>query len=208
MKENREDRGPGEEGEFRTRKILEVAALETSGEFGHRELTVQRITNRAGLDRRDFYRWFDSAEACYAAAYEEVVEEIMADMISVVRRQEGWLRRMRAALASLGETLAAEPLLARGIFIEVHVAGGRAAAKRDEVFERLSRAVDSARREIVSRHSPPPITARLILSMVEATVVKAVMTAEPALFAKAIPDLLYVAVSFYFGPEKAQAELG
>jgi AcrR family transcriptional regulator len=188
------------------RKILELAALEASGESGYRELTVQGIVDRAGLDRRRFYRCFEDQWACYAAAYADTVDELVADLRHVAKRQEGWLPALRAALAGLGTFLEAEPMLARGILLEVHVAGGSAVAKRDEVFERLSRAIDSARRENESRHSPPPIAARLILNTIEATVSRYLVIGEPEQFADAVPDLLYIAVSIYFGRDAAEAE--
>ena len=113
---------------------------------------------------------------------------------------------MRSGLSALAKFLETEPLLAGGIFLEVYVAGGAAAAKHDEVFERLSRAVDTARRENASRQSPPPIAAKFILNMIEAAVTKWLQTDEPPPFAKEIPDLLYIAVTFYFGREEAERQ--
>lgn len=168
---------------------------------------MQKIVDRAELDRQRFYLCFEDQWACYAAAYADTVEELVADLRHVAERQEGWLPALRAALAGLGRFLEAEPLLARGILLEVHVAGGPAIAKRDEVFERLSRAIDSARRENESRHSPPPIAARLILNTIEAIVSRYLVIGEPERFADAVPDLLYIAVSIYFGRDVAEAEL-
>jgi AcrR family transcriptional regulator len=196
-----------QEPDARNRRILGLAALEVSGESGYRNLGVDSILQRAGLDHQAFYRCFDDPAACYAAGYVTAVDELTADLLEVAYREESWADRLRAGLESLGRFLEAEPFLARGIFLEFHAAGGGAAAKHDEVFERLSRAVDTARREIESRHSPPPIASTLILNMIEAAASRWLQIGGPEPFAKAVPDLLYVAVAFYFGREEAKRQV-
>ena len=185
-----------------------MAALEVGGESGYRNLTVERILERAGLSPEEFYVHFDDATACFASGYVDTVDELVADLLAATGERTGWVACMRAALESLGRFLTAESTLARGIFLEVYTAGGAATAKRDQVFERLSRAVDSARRETESRHSPPPIAALLILSMIEAAAGRWLRSGDPELFSEAIPDLLYVAAVFYFGREEAERKIG
>jgi hypothetical protein len=80
-------------------------------------------------------------------------------------------------------------------------------AKREEVFERLTRAIDSARRETESRHSPPPITAAFMLSAIEESVVMALVKDEPGRFAETVPELTFLAAAAYFGEEAAREEL-
>ncbi|MDX6634337.1 MAG: hypothetical protein QOF06_540 [Solirubrobacterales bacterium] len=191
----------------RARKTLGLAALETSGEQGYLQLTVQKIIDRAELDRQHFYRCFEDQWACYATAYADTIDELVADLLNVAGRQKEWLPALGSALDGLARFIEAETLLAKGILLEVHVAGGRAITKRNEVFERLSRAIDRARRENASRHSPPPMTAQFILNMIEAAVSRFLTFGEPERFADSIPDLLYIAASTYFGREVAEARL-
>lgn len=207
MSETRDESRQGEDPDAQNRRILGVAALETSGDSGYRNLTVEKILQRAGLDRRSFYRCFEDPAACYASGYEATVEDLTADLLAATRRTGRWADGMQASLKGVGRFLETEPSLARGIFLEIYAAGGAAAAKRDEVFERLSHAIDTARRENESRHSPPPIAASLILNMIEAAASRWLQTDDPEPFAKAVPDLLYVAVAFYFGREAAERQV-
>lgn len=208
MREIEGDSERATDDDVHARKVLELAALEASGERGYRELTAQEIADRAEVGRHRFYRCFEDQWVCYAAAYADTVDELVPDLLEVAKRQEGWVPAVRAVLYGLGKFLEAEPLLARGILLEVHVAGGPAADKRDEVFERLSRAIDTARRENSSRHSPPPIAARFILNAIEAAAGRFLVVGEPERFADTIPDLLFIAASIYFGRDEAEAQLG
>lgn len=207
MTETRDESQQGGDPDARKRRILEVAALEASGEVGYQRLTTEAIVARADLDLETFHRHFATASACYASAYAITVDELVAGLVDSTRSEMSWVEGMRAALDRVGRFLQAEPLLARGILLEVYAAGGAAVVKHDEVFERLSRAIDTARRETEPRHSPPPIAATLILSMIEAAASRW-LREEPASFTEAIPDLLYLAVFFYFGREEAERQIG
>jgi AcrR family transcriptional regulator len=207
LRETRDESQDKEDPEARNRRILGVAALEASGESGFRNLTVAKIAERASLDAESFYSQFPDPSSCFASGYIATVDELAADLLDATKRQATWVLGMRTGLYALGKLIEAEPFLAQGILLEVHVAGGAAQAKRYEVFERLSRAVDTARRENASRHSPPPIAATFILNMIEAVASKWLQEDEPPPFTEAIPDLLYLAASFYFGHEEAERQV-
>jgi AcrR family transcriptional regulator len=188
------------------RRAMELAALEGSGQAGYRALTVQLILDRSRVSRNSFYKAFADKADCYMQGYAMAIERLAADILGECETAPDWLTAFRAALAQLERFIEVEPDLAKGLLAEVHVAGGAAMAKRKEVFERLARAIDRARRETSgSRHSPPPITASFILNAIEAAVVRSFFPDPPTEFADSIPDLLYIAVSVYFG-EKAARE--
>jgi AcrR family transcriptional regulator len=185
---------------------LQLAALRLAGELGYSALTVQRIIERAGSNRARFYTSFADKEDCYAQGYTLVIEELATALLAPGRSSTDWLGGFRSGLAALASFAEAEPALARGVLAEVHVAGGAAIDKRKEVFERLSRAIDRARRETVaSRHSPPPITSAFILSAIEAAVIRSLLYDEGQAFAASIPDLTYMAAAMYFGTNAARA---
>lgn len=201
-------RGEGFDPTAVARRRFELAALEASGEVGYRKLTVQRILDRAALSRPRFYRSFHNRDECYAQAYAAAIEAAQAEILTAGAAASDWLGGFRACLNRVATFAESDPHLARGLFAEVHVAGGAALAKRKEVFERLSRAVDSARRETpASRHSPPPITASFILCAVEEAVVRTVLRGSPAELSGLLPELVYLAAVPYFGRERALAEL-
>jgi AcrR family transcriptional regulator len=188
-------------------RIME-AAIEACGERGYREATVQDVIDRYGGHRQQFYKHFAGKADCYAAAYEFEVERLYAALGDRAAAEPSWRQGLVALLSGLAEFLCERPTFARGLLVEIHVAGGPALLKRLEVFERLTRAVDSARRETESRHSPPPVTATFMVGAIEAAVTSALTRAEPEDFAAAVPELAHMVLAAYFGDEIAGEETG
>ena len=194
----------GEATQLRER-IME-AALEACGERGYRDATVQDVIDRYGGHRQQFYAHFAGKAACYANAYEFEVERLYTALRARAAAEPSWHRGLVAVLNGLAELICARPTFARGLLVEVHVAGGPALLKRLEVFERLTRAVDSARRETKSRHSPPPVTATFMVGAIEAAVTSSLSRGEPQDFGAAVPELAHMVLAAYFGDETAEDE--
>jgi AcrR family transcriptional regulator len=181
------------------REQIMVAALQVSGELGYRKLTVQKVLERYGGHRVQFYSHFANVGACYATAYATHAGRLRDELLKAGAAQPSWRAGLRAALRELAAFACESPLLARGLLIEAHVAGPPTLGHREEVLERLSRALDSARREIGSRHSPPPLTAPFMVSAIDAAVVSALAKGEPQRFAAAAPELEQMISAAYFG---------
>jgi AcrR family transcriptional regulator len=181
-------------------EIME-AMLTVSGEIGYRKVAVRHVLERYGGYRLQFYRHFESKAQCYAVAYEVEVERLVDGMLRAGAEEESWRDGLRAALEFLSAFIRERPALARGLLTEVHVAGGAALAKREEVFERLSHAIDSARRETGSRHSPPPVTAMFIVGAIDGAVGDVLARGAPEDFELAIPELVEMANVAYFGDQ-------
>jgi AcrR family transcriptional regulator len=181
-------------------RIME-AVLSVSGELGYRNVAVRHLLERYGGYRLQFYRHFESKADCYAAAYEVEIERLYAGLMDAAGPAESWRGGLRAALDYLAGFIEERPALARGLLIEVYVAGGPALAKREEVFERLSSALDRARHETKSRHSPPPVTAAFMVGAIEQSVALALTKGEPESFVLAVPELTRMISVAYFGDD-------
>ncbi len=189
------------------REAAMEAMLIAAGERGYGKVAVRHVLEHYGGHRVQFYDIFADKAECYAAAYELEAERLCGELLVTAATAASWRQGLRAALAELARFARERPLAAKGLLIEVQVAGGRALAVREAVMERLSRAIDSARRETQSRHSPPPVTASFMVSAIDAAVVGAIARGEPQEFASAIPELAYMVVSAYFGEEAGREEL-
>jgi AcrR family transcriptional regulator len=181
-------------------------ALEACGKHGYRDASVQDVINAYGGYRHQFYRYFGSKAECYAAAYEAEIERLYTELAARAAAEPSWQQGLVSVLGGLAKFLCERPMLARGLLVEVHVAGGPALLKRMEVFERLTRAVDSARHETESRHSPPPVTATFMVGAIEAAVTSALMRSNPRDFSAAVPELAHMVLAAYFGDEIAGEE--
>lgn len=185
-------------GVEKRRAELEIAALLSSAELGYANLTVQAVLDRSGVSRNRFYREFDNLAACFSSAYCREIEQLSERLLKGC--DGGWLAGLDGALATLQEMVLTEPKLTRAMVVEVHVAGGQALAKRKEVLERLSHALDGARREIPrSRHSPPPLTAPFMLSAIEAAVCHFFLDPEVDDFGQTVAALRNLIVDAYRG---------
>lgn len=175
------------------------AMLLACGELGFRQVTVEEVLGRYGGYRAQFYRRFTNLGECYTAAYEAEAEKLCEQLLEAGAGEPSWRRGLDAALRLLAGFVREQPLVARALLVDVHIAGGPALAKRKEIFERLSRALDGARRETESRHSPPPLTALFMVSAVEASVVSALIAGEPQRFEEALPEIVEMIGAAYFG---------
>jgi len=133
---------------------------------------VQNVLDPYGGYRMQFYRNFESKAACYEAADAAEAERLSEAVLPAGAAAGSWRCGLRAALGELGRYACERPLEGRGLLVEVRVAEGGALAKRKELFDRLSRAVDSARRETKYRHSLPLIAAEFMIRAIEASVVR------------------------------------
>ncbi|HEX4306472.1 MAG TPA: TetR family transcriptional regulator [Solirubrobacterales bacterium] len=186
-----------------TRARLERAALEVAGERGYPALTVQMLLERAGVGRARFYALFADKTECFAAAYASAADELEGELLAPCEDAAAWAEGLRGSLEALSGILRARPAWALGVLGQAQVAGGAPGARRKEALERLSRAMDRARREIGSRHSPPPTTAAFILAAIESAAVRNLTYRGGRDFAETVPELLYLSVAPYLGTEAA-----
>ena len=190
-----------------TRLAILEAMLASCGEKGYRRVAVQDVIERYGGNRVQFYRHFSSKADCYADAYEEEVERLHDRVRATAGAEGGWRGGLRAGLEELADYVEERRLVARGLLVEVHVAGGPALALRAEVLERGVAAIDAGRSEDGAGPSPPPITARFMAGAIESTLAGALAAGEPGAFAAAVPELTHMIVSAYLGDEAAAEEL-
>jgi AcrR family transcriptional regulator len=194
-------RAPGDQ------QILDAVLLAV-GEQGYGQTCIRDVLARAGVSRARFRQSFESMDDCFAAAYEIEAERLCDSVLAAGRRGSSWREGFSAALAELLDFVAAEPLRARALMLEAVAARGRAWAKNEEVIERLTRAVDSARHETGSRHRAPLLTGKLMVGAIESSVLRLIIAGEEARAPSLLADLTNFVVLNYFGEEAADEELG
>jgi AcrR family transcriptional regulator len=191
----------------RARERLLEAVLLVSGERGYEQISVQDVIERGRASRATFYKHFDDKEDCFAQAYRDAAGWLYQRLIGIAKRQPSWREGLRAGMAELLEFCANQPALARALLVEAHAAGGAALAEHDLLMERLSRAIDGARREIPSRQAPPPITATFMVGAIETLVRAKLMSDEPETAPEMLPGLLHFVVMQFYGEDAAWEEM-
>jgi AcrR family transcriptional regulator len=181
--------------------------LVASGELGYEHVAVRHVIERAKTSRATFYKHFDDREDCFSQAHHDAGDWLYRRLIGAANRQPSWREGLRAALAELLEFCANQPAIAKALLVEVHAVGERALAQRRELMERLSRALDGARREIPSRQAPPPVTSPFIVGAIDTLVSTKLMEGDAAHAPEMLPGLLHFVVMQYFGEEAAWEEM-
>jgi AcrR family transcriptional regulator len=187
-------------------RILE-AMLVASGELGYEQVAVRHVIERANTSRATFYKHFEDREDCFAQAYRDAGEWLYRRLVGTANRQPSWREGLRAGLAELLEFCANQPAIAKALVVEVHAAGERPQAYRRDLMERLSRALDGARREIPSRHAPPPVTSDFIVGAIDTLLAAKLLDGDAARAPEMLPGLLHFVVMQYLGESAAWEEM-
>jgi AcrR family transcriptional regulator len=198
---------PGSRGRRPPRERILEAMLVVSGELGFEQVAVRHVIERAQTSRATFYKHFVDREDCFAQAYGEVGNWLCLRLIGAAKRRPSWREGLRAALAELLEFCANQPAIAKALLVEVHAAGEPSLAQRRDLMERLSRALDSARREIPSRQAPPPVAADFIVGAIDTLLAAKLLDGDAEHAPEMLPGLLHFVVMQYLGESAAWEEM-
>ncbi len=190
--------------EATTKKILR-GVLEAVGSEGYQQASVRSAIERAGVYRQAFYDRFDNKRDCYLAGLDEGFAEARLGLGASGAGETTWRGRMRRTLEALLGRIEAEPEVARALLVEVHAAGPEAVARWRAALEAGRHGVDLARGE--ATEAAPAIAAEAIVAGILAVLQSRLSAGRRHGYAELLPDLAYLAVLPYFGPESAAEEL-
>lgn len=179
--------------------------LQAVGRKGYERATVQDAILEAGLYRQAFYDSFTDKDDCYLQAIDAGSAWIELAMREAAVGQATWRGQLRGALTGLLRFLDMEPEVGRALLVEVHAAGPPAVGKRTEAMERAAMMMDRAREE--SEDLAPAISAEAIVAGILAVLHSRLAADQTDGFARLLPELMYLAVLPYFGPEAAATEM-
>lgn len=178
--------------------------LELSGEIGYRAVTVEQVLSHSGVSREQFEAEFGDLEGCFAAAYEAEADVLCEAMLDAAARAEDWRAGVRAALEVLLRFVAARPAVARALIRDVHVVGGEALAKHEEVLARLTAAIGTGRQLPEEQLA---WTSTFVVGAVEGVVTARLARGETDDLLALAPELMYLIVASFEGLEAAAEAL-
>jgi AcrR family transcriptional regulator len=181
--------------------------LLTVGARGYEKASVQEVAERAGISRDRFHRRFGGKEECFGRAYEAAADRLCEDLLEAGRKAGSWRVGFRAALAELLRFVAEQPLLAKALLIEVRAARGQAWVKHQQVIDRLTAAVDTARSEPGALRSTSAMTAGFMVGAIEESISLEIGAGRAAEAERLLPDLAHLVVLNYFDEDEAWLEL-
>jgi AcrR family transcriptional regulator len=196
MEEQGPEAGKGTGADAGARRRTERAMLELSGEIGFRAIDLEALLVRSGVGAEDFDSWFADLEDCFTAAYATQADALCDAMLGESREAPGWREGTEAALTVLLRFAAARPDVARALVREVHVVGGEALAKHEEVLQRLAFAITD-QCDPPGSEAPLPWAPSFIVGAVEGVVSGHLDRGEEAELLAAAPELMDLIATFF-----------
>ncbi len=183
-----------------------AAMVEQAAERGFKSAGIDDVVRAAGVDRAAFSRHFDSLEACFGAAWEEVDAELRSVMATAFERPGDWQDRLRDSFLAGMQFLAADEGRARFYIAEVLYVSDEMRDRQHAAMTRLALAIDGGR-EPADADRPPPGISNAISGAIWHRVHQLVGAGRGADLSAQVPRFMYLAVLPYRGSDAAQAEL-
>jgi AcrR family transcriptional regulator len=203
--------GPGSDNDASVapaRERIMAAILELAGEVGYRATDLEQLLARGEVGVSEFHRHFRDLGECFAVAYEEQAEDLCREMLAAARRRGEWQAGTEAALDVILRFAAARPAVTKALVREVHVAGGAALAKHEEVLERLAQAIGSGCEPPVEELATVPRAPSFVVGAVEGVIAGRLDRGEPLGLPAAAPELMYLIVASFLGRDVTDGKSG
>jgi AcrR family transcriptional regulator len=171
---------------------------------GYEKATVSVISRGARVSKSDFYRHFESKDACFLAAYDDSVERLRGEVLGACAERSDWADGVCAALAAALSFLAREPARANLLLVEGLRAG-------PGIYDRFQAAVQSfvprlangAPAPASSGHSPEAID-EAVVGGIASLLGRRVLAGEAEELERFFPDIAEFALTPYVGTEEAR----
>jgi AcrR family transcriptional regulator len=186
----------------RERMLLAVA--EAVAEQGFVTTTVADIIARARLSRRTFYEHFADKEECFLAAYDTVVEQLLAAVGQAYEQADGWPQKVHDGLETFLAYLAAEPAFARMCIVEVVAAGPEARSRRDAAMRVFVDFLEPGRTEAPKGIVVPALAADIVVGGIYEIIYSRLQRNAADELVEMLPELLYSALVPYIGHRAAE----
>ncbi len=114
--------------------------VELVAEHGYNAVSVVKLTNRARVSKRDFYKLFAGKEECFLATYDTIVCHSVRGIIAATEGEEEWGERLRLGFLAFADQITSSPETARLALVEVFTAGAAAVERMQRtnlLFEAL-----------------------------------------------------------------------
>jgi len=187
------------------RERLLAAVVRVSAAKGYQATAVADILEVAGVGRESYYKHFKDKEACFLAANDALLEDLVGRAEAVYDEPGPWPERLVRGLLFMLDWLAADSEATQVMMIEMGRIGKASADRFGESFERLVALVERDA-EPVSAMLPIPNGANMAVGTVFARVYGEVSTGNSADLAALLPSLAFELLLPFVGEKSALKE--
>jgi len=203
MRSGCEATGPRDE-----RRRIREALLDLVSEVGYEETTVELVVERAGVERADFDRLFAGKDDLYLRLFDEIGAEFEGAVNRAFAAHEIWRDSLRACAYAAARFIRDRPREVAFGVLQMFAAGDLAQVHRERQLQRMVDLIDLGRQELDDPDSIGRGVAEGVIGSVYSLLVKELQSGGGVGSAESfVPDLMYLAVRPYLGPEVAREEL-
>ena len=191
------------------RERLLAAVPGVVAEHGYEAMSVADIVKAAAVSRNAFYKNFSDKQECFATAHDAGHERLLAVLVQRCDEAATIEERVERSLAAGLDALAAEPDVARLLFVEAPSAGEEIALRYHEWLQRYGTLLRSVAPDMPPESIPAPEVEGVIVGGIASRVASEVLHSKAA----ELPDLAapfaeYVLAFFKVGePAKSAKRL-
>jgi AcrR family transcriptional regulator len=186
------------------RERLLQALAECLRERGYERTTVSQIGKRAGVSKSDFYKHFESKDACFLAAYDDSVARIREWTLADCKAGADWGARLLAALEALLEYLAGEPDQAQLVFVEGLRAGRGVYDRYQEALQGFVPPLRDGAPAPAGDTPPPAATDEAVVGGIASLLSRRIAAGETERLAEFLPEIAEFALTPYMGAAGAR----
>lgn len=187
---------------------LHRAIVDLVDEHGYEQTTVEMIVERAGVGRAEFDRYFAGKEDACIQTYDRIAAGVQRRVFGAYEAEGNWREGLRAAGYEITRFFRDNPREGRFGAYEVMKATDLAQARRESTLQLYAGMIDAGRQELDDPDSVSRSTAEAVMGSIIGVLVKRIPSEGLDHALDWVPELMYIAVRPYLGPEAAQEELG
>jgi AcrR family transcriptional regulator len=190
------------------RASIREALLDLGWECGFSSLTLEMLSERAGVALGDFKREYLDLDDCLSQVYAAEVQRLRNLNTLARAGRRGWRQRLRASLYALYGFLTSDRRVARLLAIGPRTTAEASLHRFEEAVEELIDQIDEGRQELPNPDSIGRDTAESLAAEILGQIYAAIgREPSPAAGEAIVPTLMYWAVVPYLGEAAALEEL-
>jgi AcrR family transcriptional regulator len=171
---------------------------------GYEDTKITDIVELAAISRATFYERFESKEACFAAAFDDGVERLIAAVEAAVNVESDWAECLSAGLQAGLDFLATHPQLAQLLLVESLAAAHPARLEYERSLMRLAEVLRPPSGEFPDGEEISEETARLLAGGLASHVSGRLLAGEAA----RLPELHDILLRYLLAPTLATLPYG
>jgi AcrR family transcriptional regulator len=189
----------------RREAILEAMIL-VAGRGGYRAASIEEVATEAGVSTDVFQRYFEGKDDCFLAAYDMLIERLLAEVRAGCDEGRQWQERVERGLTTIVERFAANAELARTAVVEVSAVGAEARQRHWDALVRFAEYLDEGR-ALAGTGELPDNLSLMSAGAVSGVIFEELLAGRAEQLPSLLPDLLFAVLVPYVGPRVAAGEM-